>query len=216
MRWYQRFFRRELTEKHLDVELRFHLEQQIADSIAAGMEPEAARRRARMEFGGLDQVKEECRDVGATHIIDTLIQDLRYAVRMLRKNPAFTLVAVLTLALGIGANVAIFSVVNAVVLRPLPYAHSDRLVWIAESIPALKSEVATGGDYVDWKDQNHTLERIAAYDTVYRQSLSEGSGGGGSADFNLTGRGTPARVQGAFVSASFFATLGVEPQLGRA
>jgi len=217
MRWYQRFFRRGLTEKHLDVELRFHLEQQIADYIAAGMKPEEARRRARLEFGGLDQVKEECRDVGATHIVDTLIQDLRYAVRMLRKNPAFTLVAVLTLALGIGANTAIFSVVNAVVLRPLPYSHSDRLVWIAESIPALKSEAATGGDYVDWKDQNHTLDRIAAYDTVYRGSLSEGSGsGGGSADFNLTGRGTPARVHGAFVSASFFATLGVEPQLGRA
>ena len=131
--------------------------------------------------------------------------------------PGFTAVVVLTLALGIGANTAIFSVVNAVVLRPLPYSHSDRLVWIAESIPALKSEAATGGDYVDWKDQNHTLDRIAAYDTVYRGSLSEGSGsGGGSADFNLTGRGTPARVHGAFVSASFFATLGVEPQLGRA
>jgi len=107
--------------------------------------------------------------------------------------------------------------VNAVVQRPLPYSHSDRLVWLAESIPALKSEAATGGDYVDWKDQNHTLDRIAAYDTIYRDSLREGSGsGGGSAAFNLTGRGTPARVHGAFVSASFFATLGVEPQLGRA
>src|SRR5215831_14039004 len=145
------------------------------------------------------------------------MSDFRFAFRQLLRNPGFTIIAVLTLALGIGANTAIFSVVNAVVLRPLPYSHSDRLVWIAESIPALKSEAATGGDYVDWKDQNHTLDRIAAYDTVYRGSLREGSGsGGGSADFNLTGRGTPARVHGAFVSASFFATLGVEPQLGRA
>jgi putative ABC transport system permease protein len=217
MRWYQRFFRRDLTEKHLDAELQFHLEQRIADLVAAGMAPEEARRLARLEFGGPDQVKEECRDVGASHIIETFIQDIRYGLRQLRRNPGFTVVAVLTLALGIGANTAIFSVVNAVVLRPLPYAHSDRLVWIAESIPALKSEVVSGGDYVDWKDQNHTLDRIAAYDTVYRGSLSEGSGsGGGSADFNLTGRGTPARVHSAFVSASFFATLGVEPQLGRA
>ena len=217
MRWYRRLFRRARTERQLDAELRFHLEQQIADYVAAGMTPEEARRRARLEFGGIDQVKEECRDVGAVRFVETLIQDLRYGLRQLRRNPGFTAVAVITLALGIGANTAIFSVVNAVVLRPLPYSHSDRLVWIAESVPALKSEAATGGDYVDWKDQNHTLDRIAAYDTVYRGSLSEGSGaGGGSADFNLTGRGTPARVHGAFVSASFFATLGLEPQLGRA
>jgi putative ABC transport system permease protein len=216
MRWYQRFFGRDLTEKHLDAELRFHLERRIADLVAAGMAPDEARRRARLEFGGLDQVKEECRDVGVSHIIETFVQDMRYGLRQLRRNPGFTAVAVLTLALGIGANTAIFSVVNAVVLRPLPYSHSDRLVWIAESVPALKSEVVTGGDYVDWKDQDHTLERIAAYDTVYRGSLSEGSGGAGSADFNLTGRGTPVRVHGAFVSASFFDTLGVEPQLGRA
>src|SRR5215472_8079447 len=114
MRWYQRFFRRGRTEKHLDVELRFHVEEQIADYIASGMTLEEARRRARLEFGGLDQVKEECRDVGATHIVDTLIQDLRYAVRMLRKNPAFALFTVLVMTLGIGANTAVFSVIDAV------------------------------------------------------------------------------------------------------
>jgi predicted permease len=216
MRWYQRLFRRARTEKQLDAELRFHLEQQIADYVATGMTPEEARRRARLDFGGLDQVKEGCRDVGAARFVETLIQDLRYGLRQLRRNRGFTAVAVITLALGIGANTAIFSVVNAVVLRPLPYSHSDRLVWIAESIPALKSEGASGGDYVDWKDQNHTLDRIAAYDTMYRGDLREGARGAGSADFNLTGRGTPARVHAAFVSASFFATLGVEPQLGRA
>jgi putative ABC transport system permease protein len=145
-------------------------------------------------------------------MIGSLMQDLKFGLRMLAKNPGFTAVVVLTLALGIGANTAIFSVVNAVVLRPLPYPHSDRLVWIAESIPALKSEIATGGDYVDWKDQSLTLDRIAAYDRGARREGAPGK----SADFNLTGRGTPARVHGASVSASFFATLGVEPQLGRA
>jgi hypothetical protein len=97
MRWYQRFFRRARTERQLDAELRFHLEQQIADYVATGMTPEEARRRARLEFGGLDQVKEECRDVGAARFIETLIQDLRYGLRQLRRNPGFTAVAVITL-----------------------------------------------------------------------------------------------------------------------
>ncbi len=133
--------------------------------------------------------------------IEDSFQDLRYAVRQLHRSPGFTVVAVITLALGIGANAAIFSVVNALVLRPLPYSHSDRLVWIAEVVPSFKAELAGGGDYVDWKDQNRTLEHVTAYDEL--------------ASFNLTGRGTPARVHAAQVSASFFATLGAEPQMGR-
>ncbi|HYM12446.1 MAG TPA: ABC transporter permease, partial [Bryobacterales bacterium] len=132
---------------------------------------------------------------------DRLQQDVRYGLRQLRRNPGFTTVAVLTLALGIGANTAIFSVVNAVVLRPLPYPHSERLVWISEFIPALKADLTGGADYVDWKEQDKTLDQITAFDE--------------SASFNLTGRGTPARIHGARASASFFSTLGVEPQLGR-
>ncbi|HEV2381042.1 MAG TPA: ABC transporter permease [Terriglobia bacterium] len=194
-------FRRKRLEETLDEELRVHLEMLRDDYLKRGLSPEEARYAAHRTFGGLEQVKEEYREQRGVFTVETLLQDVRYGLRQLRRNPGFALVAGLTLALGIGANTAIFSVVNAVVLRPLPYPHSDRLVWIAEVIPALKAELASGGDYVDWKDQNHTLQRLAAYDE--------------SADFNLTGRGTPARVHGAYVTANFFATLGVDPQIGR-
>lgn len=205
-------FRKAHLEQQLDEDVRAHLDMLTEENLRKGMTPEAARYAAQRVFGNVASMKEECRDRWSIRIIEELAQDLRYGLRQLRRTPGFTAVAVLTLALGIGANSAIFSVVNAVVLRPLPYAHSDRLVWIAESIPALKTEIATGGDYVDWKDQSHTLDRIAAYD---RGARREG-GPGGSDDFNLTGRGTPARVHAVSVSASFFATLGVEPQVGRA
>jgi putative ABC transport system permease protein len=207
---------RQKLSKEIDEEVRIHLEMEEQENRERGMTPEEAHYAARRRFGNVTQAQEQSRETWGWQWLETLFQDLRYGLRQLRRSPGFTVVAVLTLALGIGANTAIFSVVNAVVLRPLPYSHSDRLVWIAESVPELKSEDVTGGDYVDWKDENHTLDRIAAYDTTYRGSLSEGAGGAGSADFNLTGRGTPARVHVAFVSASFFATLGVEPQLGRA
>jgi putative ABC transport system permease protein len=214
--WSRANLRRSRMESEMDAELKFHMEAHAEDLARSGVPQAEVLRRARIEFGGVERVKEECRESRGVSFVETLVQDLRFGLRMLRKAPGFTAVAVITLALGIGANTAMFSVVNAVVLRPLPYPHSDRLVWIAESVPALKSEAASGGDYVDWKDQNHTLDRIAAYDTMYRGSLREGAAGPGSADFNLTGRGTPERVHSAFVSASFFATLGVEPQLGRA
>ncbi|HEV3278146.1 MAG TPA: ABC transporter permease [Terriglobia bacterium] len=216
MNWIKQLRSRRRLYSDFSQEIREHLEEKIDELVASGMSRKEATQAARRDFGNATLIEERGREVWQWPSVESFIADVRYALRMLRKNPGFTVVAVLTLALGIGANTAIFSVVNAVVLRPLPYSHSDRLVWIAESIPALKSEAATGGDYVDWKDQNHTLDRIAAYDTVYRGSLSEGAGGAGSADFNLTGHGTPARVHGAFVSASFFATMGLEPQLGRA
>ena len=130
MRWYQRFFGRERTERKLDAELRFHLEQQIADYVATGMTRDEARRRARLEFGGFEQTKEECRDVGAAHFVETFLQDLRYGLRQLKGNPAFTAVAVLTLALSIGANTAIFSLIDAVVLRMLPVSHPDELMQV--------------------------------------------------------------------------------------
>jgi len=128
MRWYQRFFRRGLTEKHLDTELRFHLDQQIADYIATGMKLEEARRRAQLEFGSVDRVKEECRDVGKGRHVEVAIQNFRYALRRLVKNPGFTTVAILSLALGIGANTAIFALIDAVMIRTLPIEHPEQLV----------------------------------------------------------------------------------------
>src|SRR6516164_9475903 len=216
MNWIKQLLSRRRIYSDLSEEIQEHLEEKIDELVASGASREEATYAARREFGNATLIEERGREVWSWSWLETLGQDVLYGFRQLRRNLGLTIIAVLTLALGIGANTAIFSVVNAVVLRPLPYSHSDRLVWIAESIPALESEAATGGDYVDWKDQNHTLDRIAAYDTAYRGSLSEGAGGPGSADFNLTGRGTPARVHSAFVSASFLATLGVEPQLGRA
>jgi putative ABC transport system permease protein len=202
MHWYQRLFRRARTERQLDAELRFHLEQQIADYVATGMTPEEARRRARLEFGGLDQVKEECRDVGAARFIETLIQDMRYGLRQLGRNPGFTTVAIITLALGIGANTAIFSVVNAALLRPLPYPNPSRLVvvWNQLKLVGLNHFPASLADYSDYKSSNKVFESIAAIRPAY---------------LDLTAAGQPERVYGIRASANVFPLLGVSAERGR-
>ncbi len=193
MRWYQRLFRRARTERQLDAELRVHLERQIADYVATGMTPAEAQRRARLDFGGLDQVKEECRDVGAARFVETLIQDVRYGLRQLRRNPGFTAVAVITLALGIGANTAIFSVVDAVLLHSLPYRNPGRLVLI------------TGGA---------TPVRYEEIRATARSYTSIGAFIPAMENVTLSGKGAPEALKGARVSANFLSLLGVKPLFG--
>lgn len=202
MHWLLRLFQKEKSEQHLDAELRFHLEQQIKDYIAAGMNPEEARKRANMAFGGLEPVKEDCREARRANFLETLFQDVRYGIRILRNNPGFSVAAALTLALGIGANTAIFSIVNAAILRPLPYKDSSRIVSIATHT-AMYPTFSLG---VSWpavqqiRSQASALEQTAAY-------FEENK--------NFTGKGDPAVLRVANVSDGFFEELGASPELGR-
>jgi putative ABC transport system permease protein len=194
---------RRRQETQLDDELRSHLELAIQDRIDRGESPEQAAAAARREFGNVMLVRETVRDMWGWTPIQHFFQDLAYARRALWKAPAFTIAAVLTLSLGIGANAAMFSVVRAVVLRPLPFAEPDRLVAINESdlrsaVPRATS--ASWPDYFDWRRDTKTLTSIAAHH---------------AASFTVTGRGPSRHVPGAVVSANLFSTLGVEPYLGR-
>jgi putative ABC transport system permease protein len=184
--------RRPAAENELDDELRFHLERETEKYLKSGMSEAEATRRARLEFGGLDQVKNECREARGLSFIETLVQDLHYSARTLLHAPAFTACAVLTLALGIGANTAIFSVVNTVLLNPLPYPNPQELLAAR---------------------QNESLPNL---EDMQRQTSSfVSSGGVNISPMDFTGNGEPARVHAAWVDGGLFATLGVQPVLGR-
>jgi len=189
-----------MDERRLDRELEFHLDQLRAKYVAQGMTEAEARRRARLEFGGVEQLKEECRDTRPTLWVDSTLQDIRFALRTMRKNPVLTITIVATLALGIGANTAIFSVLNAVLLRSLPYPDADRLVALSQGTKELPHISASYPNYLDWRKLTRTCEDLGA---------------AGYASFLLTGPGQPERLLGRYASASIFSVLRVTPVLGR-
>jgi predicted permease len=199
--------RRGRYEREMEEEMRFHLEMQIEQNLASGMATEEAQYAARRQFGNQTWLKEESREMWSLNSIETLIQDLRYGARMLIKTPGFTFIAVLTLALGIGANTAIFSVVNGVLLRPLPYHEPERLVMVWAEQPIQQAQLGvtdypvTNADFVDWRNQNQVFEQMAAM---------FGHRG------NLTGGGEPESVAALYASASLFPLLRARFAVGRA
>ncbi len=170
MRWMKVFLDRlralrdsDTVHEEIDEEMRFHLDMRTEENVRRGMSPEEARREAESRFGRLTKLKEMGYEVRGGGWFETLWQDLRYGARMFLKQPGFTLIAVLTLALGIGANTAIFSVVDAVVLRPLPYIEPERIVWLFDALPQLPTAPTSLPEFLDWKDQNHSFEHVAAF-----------------------------------------------------
>jgi len=203
-RWLPATLNRSRLESEIDAELRFHLDSYANDLISQGVPREEAFRRAKIEFGGLELTKENCRDARRAHVVESLLQDLRFGVRTLRKSPAFTAIAILTVALGIGANTAVFSVVHAVLLKPLPFPDSERLVQVWEKVSLSNYQNDQNnpapGNFADWKTQSTAFEDMGAYR---------------NRSFNLTGSGEPLRVEGEQVSASLFSLLKVNATLGR-
>ena len=155
-------FRRGRVERELDKELAFHLAQQAEENIAHGLSPREARDAAQRALGGVAQIQEECRDMRRTNFIETLTSDLRYAIRSLRRTPAFTAIIVLTLALSIGANSAIFSVIQGVLLRPLPYPQADRLVRVYFQSDTQPKFPINPNDFLDFRQRNRSFESLAA------------------------------------------------------
>ena len=194
MSWWQRVVRRRRLERQLDAELRDHLDRLTADYVRAGLDEAAARRRARLDFGGLDQVKEQCRDARGTRWMEECAQDLRYGLRQLRQSPAFAIVAIASLALGIGANSAIFALVDSVLLETLPVREPGRLVLL---------------DQGSWT--NPIWEQIRDR----RAELFEDATAWSDVRFDLSPAGSTEFVEGLWVSGSFFDVLGVRPILGR-
>ena len=194
-------FDRQMADQELDDELRDHVEQKMQQYITQGMSREEARRAALLEMGGLEIRKEQCRDARQVTWLQDLLQDIHYGLRILRKSPGFTTIAILTLALGIGANTAIFSVVQGVLLAPLPYSEPERLVMAWQYNLALKHPISVSyPDFLDWQRGARSFQQMAAYD---------------SQDRNLTAPGTPEHVNGEEISSGFLGMLGIKPILGR-
>ena len=206
MKW-RRLFRRSKAVANHTQERESFLEFEIEENVARGMTADEASRAARIKFGNPTTVREEVYRMNSSVFLETLGRDLRYAARTLKAKPAFTVVSLITLALGIGATTAIFTMVNGVILRPLPYPDPERLVTIWETNPNYSAPGCGGclhfspGNYLDVRDQNRAFERIRGFSVN---------------NYNLTGGGPPERIVAGLASASLFSTLGLQPAIGRA
>ena len=189
------------VESQLDEELRAYADLISDEKVAAGIPPSEAHRTTLADLGGVEQVKQSVRDRRTGATLELLWQDVRYALRQLRHNRAFTLTAVLTLGLGIGATTAIFSAVYALLLRPLPYPDASRLMYVSAQMSNAHNAAIGSQDFVAGQTSLKSFERFAGYDYYYNQ--------------NLTGSGEPLRIGRANVTANFLPMLGVVPQLGR-
>jgi len=187
-------------DSDLDDEIRFHLNMSAKDRIQNGQSVRDAQNSALKDFGNVVLVKEATRSMWSGAALEDFCQDLRYGARMLAKSPGFALIAILTLALGIGANTAIFSVVNGVLLNPLPFPHPEQMVSLFTEMPNFKNGSISYPNFEDWRRMNRTFSSMAAYR---------------STGFDLTGHGEPERLHGEMISAGFFELLGVNPLLGR-
>jgi putative ABC transport system permease protein len=201
--FWRNLYRKDRIEQELTEEVEAYLEMLVEAKIKVGLQPAEARRAALIKMGGLEQVKERVREVRMGHLLETLWKDLTFSVRVLAKKPIFTLVVICTLALGIGANTAIFSVFNSILLRPLPYEAADRLVWIWDSNPSIGYPRFSSSlpNFKDWQQLSTSFEHMAAF-TGWT--------------FNLTGEGEPERLQGALASPDLFPMLGIKMVMGRA
>ncbi|MBO0858329.1 MAG: ABC transporter permease [Chloracidobacterium sp.] len=190
-------------EDDLQAELQFHLEREIEENIVRGMSPDEARYAALRSFGGVERVKEESRDLRGVRFMEEVWQDLRYGARILLRAPRFTMMAVLTLGLGIGAVTAFFSVADAVLIRPLPYRDAERLVEVFEVVPKYRADHMriSLADFYEWKNQSGSFEEMAAMENTF---------------YRVTGVSAPEEIEGNLISANFFSFLGAQVALGRA
>ena len=199
-------FRRPGLDADLEAEMAFHIEAAVEDNLRQGMAPEEARRKALVRIGGVTQAVELHRETRGVPALDVLRQDLRFALRTLRRDRAFASVVVLVLALGIGANVAIFSVVNTILLRPLSFQRPGRLVWFAANggKGGLSEQTYTVSAFEEFRRHNRSFEDVTSYQTFFN-----------SVQYKLTGRGDPVPLVAVQVAENFFPMLGVQPSMGR-
>ena len=202
MSWWKSFLPKRASDAQMNSELRFHLDELTDEYIAAGMPPEEARRRALLEFGGREQVKEDVRDVYRIRVLDATFANLKSAFRFIRKSPTFSATVILTLALAIGANSAVFSAIDAILLRPLPFPDADALMRVDQYNPKTSSpfHFVAPVRLEDWNRLNSTFQALTGY---YTEDVSESTGP------------LPEKVTRAWVSPRFFQVWGIPPALGR-